>query len=206
MSDHRGEENIIAVHLADAVSPAPHMLHVCRGHVTTRDGAIVRAISYIVRSRNAVSDKLLCYLLHTDEIVEYLTSDVGYVIDVTYKDLPTEPGAWFVKFTAYRTVGYQRMYVTDTTRCRGGVLVRVKGPELTFYGETGIFCGLSDLFFGAGKYRVYSPPAPQLPEAVWVYFHKGSGRLAFALDHDWECAPGYTKVKYTDVSKVTNKR
>jgi len=172
MSDHRGEENIIAVHLADAIFPAPHMLHVFRQNGESRDTVVAQVIRGVIKSQEMASDASIHRSMYISEIVSHLTYDVGYVIDVTYKNLPQESDAWFVKFTAYRTDNGE----ADLARCRGGLLVRVEDKELKFYGETGIFCGMSELFPLAKKYRVYSPPTAQLPEVVWVYFHESTGR------------------------------
>jgi hypothetical protein len=209
MSDYRGEENIIAVHLADAEAPVPHMVHVCRPSAMDRTTVLLKMIKQVCRAGHNPSDMGLHQQLPNALAVSYFKAPVGYVVDVSYRDLPEEPNAWFVKFTAYRTTPLHFVladaYTGDSSRCRGGVLIRVTGEKITAYGATGIFCGVAnDLHdkHGVDVYGKYSPPAPAVvyPKVVWVYFHTNTGKVAYVSEHRGPVASGY-EVRRADVSK-----
>lgn len=208
MSDHRGEENIIAVHLADAGAPAPHMVHVCRPSAD-RTTVLLQTIKLVCTAGHNPNDMQLYQRLLKVAAVSYFERHVGYVVDVSYKDLPEEPNAWFVKFTAYRTMSLRAIgtdaYSKDPSRCRGGVLIRVTEDKITAYGATGIFCDVAANMrdkHGVEVYRMYSPPAPAVvyPEVVWVYFRKETGLVAFVRDTYEADTCGY-EVRRAYVSK-----
>lgn len=202
--EHKGLDNIVALHVADARAEMPHLIHVFEGD--SRAQILRQILLGVIGTMPGITDNVIKDgAFPHSKMSPMIPRNAGYVIDVTEKLSPVR-GYTLVKLTAYRTAVYgEKWACADYARCRGGVLVAYPDARGTgdyrivkLIGATGIFANLAmpgpcisngrRFFMEHGA--TLEPVSAPLPSHIVVAFAKNNGVPAFVLPDGSPTGPG----------------